>query len=115
MPNPIIYRRILATLACLPIGSLNIASLINELTDAQIQGIIDGRLEQRVVEITNIGTNTYNKPSDLIFAFVVCIGAGGAGGSGRKGAASVNRTGGAGGASGGLARRWLYNNDISIN
>jgi hypothetical protein len=113
VPNPILYRRILAVMACTPINALDITNLINELTDVQIQGIIDGRLQQRVVEITTIGANTYTKPSDLVFAFVVCIGAGGGGGGGRKGALGTNRTGGGGGAGGAIARRWLTNSQIS--
>lgn len=97
----------------IPINALDITNLINELTDAQIQGIINGRLQQRVVEITTLGTNTYTKPNDLVFAFVVCIGAGGGGAGGRKGALGTNRTGGGGGAGGAMARRWLTNSQIS--
>lgn len=91
---------------CTQIGALANADLISQLTDAQLTAVLAGRVQQRVVEYTS-GSGTYTTPSDLIFAFVVCIGAGGGGGSGRRGAAGTNRCGGGGGANGTIARRWL--------
>jgi hypothetical protein len=58
-----------------------------------------------VVQITDVGSNTYTPPANLLFAFVVCIGGGGSGGSGRKGAMGVNRRGGGAGSQGAMARK----------
>jgi len=111
--HPILYRRLIGILNCIPINELLASDLISQLTDTQVQAIISGRLQQRAVEFTSIGSNTYTKPSDLVFAFVVCIGGGGGGGSGRKGITGSSRAGGGGGASGCMARRWISASSIS--
>lgn len=63
---------------------------------------------------------TWTKPSGLLYAWVVCVGAGGGGGSGRRGAASSAR-GGASGAAGGVLNIGVFapsqlsdNHSISI-
>lgn len=100
--------------ACTQIGALLSSELISQLTDSQLEAVIAGRLQKRVIQITNTGANTYTKPSDLVFAFVVCIAGGGGGGSGRKGAASTTRTGGGGGSAGTIARRFLRASEIAV-
>lgn len=55
---------------------------------------------------------TWTKPSNIKFAWVVCIGAGGGGGSGRTGASLTNRTGGGGGGGGAVVMMFLTNNQI---
>lgn len=55
---------------------------------------------------------TWNKPTGLKWAFVVCLGAGGGGGSGRRGAANSYRCGGAGGAGGQRVRRFIKGSQL---
>jgi hypothetical protein len=64
-----------------------------------------------VVEIT--GNTTYNKPSNLLYARVVCLGGGGGGGSGRITNLSTVAGGGGGGQGGCLASRVLLESDIN--
>ncbi len=99
--------------SCTQIGALLDADLISQLTDIQLEAVISGRLQKRVVQFTNTGANTYNKPSDLVFAFVVCIGGGGGAGSGRRYTAGVGRSSGGSGSAGCLARRFLRASEIS--
>jgi len=97
-------------MSCTPINQLLTAELIAELTDAQVQAIYEGRATVNVVEIT--ADTTYNKPANLLYALVACIGAGGGGAAGRQGLINTTRCGGGGGASGSIVRRSLSNLDI---
>ncbi len=99
---------------CTQINALANSDLISQLTDAQLAAVLAGRVQQRVVEYTS-GSGTYTTPSDLIYAFVVCIGAGGGGGSGRRGAAGSNRFGGGGGAAGCISRRWFNAAQLGVS
>lgn len=64
-----------------------------------------------VIEIT--GSTTYNKPSNLLYARVVCVGGGGGGGSGRS--ANGQSYGGGSGGGGALASRILLNSELSVS
>ena len=74
-------------------------------------GLPENHTSINVVEIT--ADDTYIKPSNLLYARVVCIGGGGGGGSGRVATSTNTMTGGAGGGGGAMAFRVLANSEIN--
>lgn len=56
--------------------------------------------------------DTWVKPTGLLAAVVICIGAGGGAGSGRRGASGTNRYGGGGGGGSTITRRFLLASEL---
>lgn len=98
--------------SCTQIASLLNADLISQLTDAQVQAIYEGRVTINEVTFTTIGSTNYDKPANLLFAVVMCIGGGGGGGSGQRRASGTAAAGGGGGGNSGLSRRIITNAEI---
>ncbi len=100
--------------ACTQINALLTADLISQLTDAQLQAVYEGRVTINEVTYTTPGSTSYNKPSNLLFALVLAIGAGGGGGGGQRRTAGTAAGGGGGGANGALCRRLITNAEIVV-
>lgn len=99
--------------ACTLISALLNADLISDLTQAQILAIYEGRVSVNIVEYSAAGSYTYNKPANLLFADIICIGGGGGGASGQRRAVGIASQGGGGGGAGSLARRRLSQSEIA--
>jgi len=98
--------------SCTLINALLDADLISNLTDAQVQAVYEGRVTINEVKYTTVGSDTYTKPANLLFAVVMCIGGGGGGASGQSRPSGSASGGGGGGGNSGIARRIITNAEI---
>lgn len=78
------------------LANINQQKILNLVSD--LAAIRAGAVREIAVQVftTTVGTSIYTKPSDLLFAHIICVGAGG-GGGGPGLATATRRTGGGGG------------------
>ena len=77
---------------------MGINNSINEANDIQI--------------FTNVGYDTWIKPTGAKFVYVVCVGAGGGGGSGGSQQSSTQKAGGGGGGGGATTFKMFTASDL---
>lgn len=100
-------------LMCTQIPALADSDLIAQLLSSQIVSVYNSRISINVRQYT--ANDTWVKPSNLLFAHIICIGGGAGGSSGAKRPAGTASGGGGGGGAGALARRIMSASEIGAS